>query len=47
MSCSLSHIPTAHPTFASAILRHGRALRAEFAQRVEAEKSEKSGSDPH
>ena len=29
MSCSLSHIPTAHPTFASATLRHGRNLRAE------------------
>jgi hypothetical protein len=30
MSCSLSHIPTpSNPTFASAVLRHGRAGRAE------------------
>lgn len=30
MSCSLSHIATPLPTFASATLRHGRALRAEY-----------------
>jgi hypothetical protein len=29
MSCSLSHLATPLPTFASATLRHGRALRAE------------------